>query len=82
MESTKKTSDMATYYKEYREKNSQRLKNYDRMTYYKSKYQLSNDFIEKYGDYSADVFKIMNSFQQLKNKNPEIANSLLSFLNN
>lgn len=79
---SKKTSDLTTYYREYREKNSQRLKNYDRMTYYKSKYQLSNEFIEKYGDYSADVFKIINSFEKLKNKNPEIANSLLQNLNN
>lgn len=79
---SKKTNNMSLYYKAYRQKNSQHLKNYDRMTYYKSKYQLSNEFIDKYGDYSADVFKIINSFQQLKNKNPEIANSLLQNLNN
>lgn len=81
METTKKTADKSTYYKNYREKNNQRLKNYDRITYYKSKYNLTNDFIEKYGDYSADVFKIVHAFQQLKNNNSEIATSLLTFLN-
>lgn len=79
---SKKTSDISIYHKNYREKNSERLKNYDRITYYKSKYELDNNFIEKYGDCSADVFKIIKSFEQLKNKNPEIAKILFDNLNN
>jgi hypothetical protein len=76
----KKTEDMEAYRKEYREKHIQRLKNKDRVRFYRAKYNLTDAFIEKYGDYSADVFKLLLDYKKIKEKNAEIATSILSEL--
>ena len=75
-----KTDNLEEYYKEYREKHAQHLKNKDRVRFYKNKYNLSNDFIEKYGDYSADVFKMVFDYRKIKDKNPDIAKSIIAEL--
>ena len=72
-----KTDDMEAYHKEYREKNAQRLKNKDRVRFYKMKYGMNDDFIEKYGDHSADVFKLILDYVKIKEKNPQLAESIL-----
>jgi ABC-type dipeptide/oligopeptide/nickel transport system permease component len=76
----KKTNDMETYYKEYRKKNAQHLKNKDRIRFYKSKYGLTDEFIDKYGDYSADAFKFLLEYKKIKEKNEDIAKTIISEL--
>lgn len=73
-----KTENMETYYKEYREKNAQHLKNRDRVRFYKMKYGMPEDFVTKYGDYSADVFKLILDYNKIKEKNEELAKTILT----
>lgn len=73
-----KTDDMEAYYKEYRVKNAQHLRNKDRVRFYKMKYGMTDDFVSKYGDFSADVFKLILDYNKIKEKNEELAKSILN----
>jgi hypothetical protein len=76
-----KTADLTAYQKEYRENNLAHLRNLDRLSYYKKKYNLDKDFIGLFGEYSGDVFKIIKAFNELKSKCPELAPHIISQLN-
>lgn len=77
----KKTQDLSLYHKEYREKNLEHLRNLERLSYYKRKHNLDNEFIALFGEYSSDVFKILKSFNELNAKCPELAPHIISRMN-
>lgn len=77
-----KTADLLAYQKEYRENNLQHLRNLDRLGYYKKKYNLEKEFIELFGEYSGDIFKIIKAFNEVTKKCPELAPHIISKLNN
>lgn len=75
-----KTADKSHYYKRYREENLEHLRNLERRKYYKKKYNLEQPFIELFGEYSGDVFKIIKEFNEVKMKCPELASHIISEL--
>lgn len=77
---TNKTANLALYQKEYRENNIEHLRNLDRASYYKKKYNLDKEFIGLFGEYSGDVFKIIKAYTELTNKHPELAPHIISRL--
>lgn len=75
-----KTADLSQYYKEYRENNIEHLRNLERLSYYKKKYNLDKEFIGLFGEFSGDAFKIIKEFNELTKKHPELAPHILSRL--
>jgi hypothetical protein len=75
-----KTTDKSNYYKKYRENNLEHLRNLERCKYYKKKYNLEQPFIELFGEYSGDVYKIIKDFNEVKTKCPILACHILSEL--
>lgn len=76
-----KTADLLAYQKEYRENNLEHLRNLDRLSYYKKKYNLDKEFIGLFGEYSGDVFKVIKAFNELTEKCPDLAPHIISRLN-
>jgi hypothetical protein len=76
----KKTENKTEYFKEYREKNGDHLKTLDRMKYYTKKYELEEDFLAKFGEYSGDVFKLLKTFKKLETSAPELKPHILKLL--
>ncbi len=80
----KKTADLIEYQREYqrkyREKNIEHLRNLERVSYYKKKYNLDQEFIGLFGEYSGDVFKVIKDFNELTQKCPELAPHIIARL--
>jgi hypothetical protein len=72
-----KTENINEYMKEYRKKNPEYYKNYEKCKYYKAKYGLTQDFIDKYGEQSADMYKLILQTKKLIEKKPELKESLI-----
>lgn len=77
-----KTENKVEYFREYRKQNQEHLNNLERLKYYKNKYNLDQEFINLFGEYSGDVFKIIKSFNELVNKCPELEQHVLYRLQN
>jgi hypothetical protein len=77
-----KKTDNLNYYNEYRQKNLEYIKALERSKYYIEKYNIQQDFINKFNEYSGDVFKIQNDFKTLIEKKPEFKQLILELLNN
>jgi len=75
-----KTADIQAYQKEYREQNIDHLRNLDRVYYYKKKFNLDKEFIEMFGEYSGDVFKIIKQYNDLVKVRPELGPHIISQL--
>ena len=75
-----KTDDFTAYHKCWREKNIIHLRNKGKSTYFKKKYNLDDDFIKQYGEYSGQIFKIMKEFKDVINKCPELTEPILEHL--
>jgi len=69
--------DMNIYMKEYRQKNLEKMKQIEKCKYYKRVYDLDEDFIEKFGIYSADAIKVVMAYNNLIEKKPELKDQLL-----
>ncbi len=67
-----KTDDWTAYYKEYRAKNAGKLSSKDATKYYKKKYGLEPHFVEKYGEYSGEMYKLQQLYKKLIEKCPEL----------
>jgi hypothetical protein len=78
----KKTAVISDYMKEYRAKNLENMKAYERNKYYKNKFNLEDKFIEKFGIYSGDVYKIQKDLGKIKEKHPELITHILELLRN
>ncbi len=76
----KKTADMKQYYREYRTNNLEHARNVDRARYYRRTYNLSEDFVSQFGEYSGDVYKIMKAFEEVVSKCPELAEHIIKNL--
>ena len=76
----KKSADMNKYMKEYRDKNLQHFHNIEKTKYYKKKYNLDDVFIEQYGEFSGDVYKLVNVFKDIKQKEPQLIPHILKML--
>lgn len=72
-----KTENINEYMKEYRKKNPEYFKNYEKCKYYKAKYGLTQEFIDKYGEQSADIYKLILQTKSLIGKKPELKESLM-----
>ena len=77
----KKTENIEDYHKEYRQQHLNHIKNMERVNYYKRQYKLSDDYISKFGEYSARVFKIQQEFSKIKDECPELIEHIISSLN-
>ena len=73
-------TDNPNYFKEYRLNNLESMKAHERSNYYKKKYNLDDEFIEKFGMYSGDVFKIKKDFDTLIEKCPILKSHILELL--
>lgn len=79
-EKPKVVVDRNEYQKQYRQKNNQKITAIERTKYYKSKYNLTDDFIQQYGEYSGDVYKILQSSKELLQKAPILKPHILNLL--
>jgi hypothetical protein len=77
--STLKTSDINEYMKQYRIQKKEHLNNLEKCKYYKKK-GLSQDLIDKFGEYSGSIFKLKNQFNELKNKKSEFKELIIEEL--
>lgn len=77
--STLKTSNMNEYMKQYRIEKKEHLNNLEKCKYYKKK-GLSQDLIDKFGEYSGAIFKLKNQFNELKNKKNEFKELIIEEL--
>lgn len=75
------TEDINQYMKDYRKKNPDYFKNYEKCKYYKTKYGLTQEFIDKYGEQSGDIFKLMIQIKKIIEKKPELKESILKEFN-
>ena len=75
------TEDINQYMKDYRKKKPDYFKNYEKCKYYKTKYGLTQAFIDKYGDQSGDIFKLVIQIKRIIEKKPELKDSILHELN-
>lgn len=76
---TLKTSNMNEYMKQYRIEKKEHLNNLEKCKYYKKK-GLSQDLIDKFGEYSGSIFKLKNQFNELKNKKNEFKELIIEEL--
>lgn len=77
---TKLTDNLAEYHKQYRETNLEHIKGVERLKYYRKKYNLEPEFIDKFGEYSVQVYKIQEEFRKIKKECPELVEHILSIL--
>lgn len=75
-----KTDDKNCYYKEYRQNNLDHIRNLDKLKYYKKKYNLEPEFVDLFGEYSGDVFKILKAYNDLASKCPELKTHIIERL--
>ena len=75
-----KTADLIQYQRDYRETHAEHLRNLDKVSYYKRKYNLDKEFIALFGEYSGDAFKIIKEFNELTKKQPELVPHIISML--
>ena len=75
-----KTADLTEYHKQYRQENIEHIRNMDRKKYYKKKFNLTDEFVLLFGEYSGDVFKIEKDFKELITKCPELKEHVLKLL--
>ena len=68
----KKTEDIQAYHKQYRRSNVEHLRNLDKNKYYKKKYNLDDEFITKFGEYSGSIWKILIEYNDIKTKCPSL----------
>lgn len=68
------------YAKQYRETHTEYLRAKERNHYYKARYGLKPEFVERYGQYSGDVYKIVRAFRQLTQTCPELSPHVLTLL--
>lgn len=61
-----KTEDKKEYFKNYRENNLKHMQALERNKYYKKKYNLTEEFINDFGEFSGDAYKIIKEFNKLK----------------
>ena len=75
-----KTDDFTAYHKDWRDKNITHIRNKGKCTYYKRKYDLDDEFIKQYGEYSGQVFKIIKELKDVIDKCPELAEPIIEHL--
>lgn len=82
MHKINKTEDKKEYFKNYRENNLEHMRNLERLKYYKNKYKLDQEFINDFGEFSGDVFKIIQDIKKLKSKcnDDDLCNKMLKLL--
>jgi hypothetical protein len=79
-EKPKVFADRNEYQKEYRKKNNDKMKASDRTRYYKSKYNLTEDFTKKYGIMSGDVWKVYIETQEILKQYPHLKTHIIEML--
>lgn len=79
--SPRKTDDFNAYMKQYRDDNLQHMRNLERCKYYRKKYNIDQELIDLFGEYAGDVFKLIKTFNDIKEKCPSIAPHIVSKLN-
>jgi predicted ATP-dependent protease len=77
-----KTENMANYMKQYREENIDHFRNLEKTNYYRRKYKLDDEFINKFGELSGNVYKLVLAFNEIKNKEPQLIPHILQLLEN
>jgi hypothetical protein len=79
-----KTFDKKTYMKEYmKEYNSKnKIEHYNRRntSYYVKKFNIDNDFINKYGIYTASVYKCKEDLKKIKSDCPTFLKDMKDFI--
>jgi hypothetical protein len=76
----KKTADLTEYYKEYRDKHRTHINRLEKVKYYKDRYNLEAGFIKKFGEFSADVYKLHKDFITIKEQCPALIPHILTLL--
>ena len=79
-EKPKVFTDRNEYQKEYRKKNNDKMKASDRTRYYKSKYNLTEDFTKKYGIMSGDVWKVYIQTKEILTQYPQLKTHIIEML--
>lgn len=79
-EKPKVFADRNEYQKEYRKKNNDKMKASDRTRYYKSKYNLTEDFTKQYGIMSGDVWKVFIQTKEILTQYPQLKNHIIEML--
>ena len=75
------TADFKSYHKQWRDANSDRLRNVAKSKYYTKKFSLDETFLNLYGEYSGEVSKLLTIYSKLVGNNPELAAPILDILN-
>jgi hypothetical protein len=79
-EKPKVFTDRNEYQKEYRKKNNEKMKASDRTRYYKTKYNLEEEFVKQYGIMSGDVWKIFTQTKEVLTQYPQLKNHIIEML--
>jgi hypothetical protein len=79
-EKPKVFTDRNEYQKEYRKKNNEKMKASDRTRYYKTKYNLEEEFVKQYGIMSGDVWKIFTQTKEVLTQYPQLKNPIIEML--
>lgn len=67
-----KKNYMRTYMKEYYEKNKTIQQNQKKNYYYKARKNMPKDYIEKYGEYATNIYKIHTLIDFIREHRPEL----------
>ncbi len=81
-EKKKEPFNKRKYFQEYRELNRSSLIQKQKTKYYAKTYGLGSDFVELYGEYSGDVFKVQKEFQKIRQLAPELLPHIIQLLQN
>lgn len=73
------TEDINAYMKDYRLKHKEHLQNLEKCKYYKKK-GLPQDLIDKFGEHSGAIFKLIQLFLELKENKPEYSDLIIQEL--
>ena len=66
-----KTDTYNAYFRNYRAENGDRLRNLEKVKYYKKK-GMDEELINSYGEWSGDVFKLLSMVEKLQKNAPNI----------
>ncbi len=75
-----KTKDLGEYHKQYREQHLTHIKHMERVKYFKQRYNIPPDFVEKFGEYTAEVYKIQQEFRKIESQCPELIEHIFNIL--
>jgi hypothetical protein len=73
---------MRNYMKEYKAKNKDKQLARRNTSYYISKYNIDQEFVNKYGVYTAQIYKTMEDIKKIKNECPLFIEDITEYIKN